>query len=242
MAYTQMPGRDKAENENINALTNGGTDPKKKKKSKVTSETSVNKNATVDGVTGTLKTLKTTTNTEGTTGKSFSSLPKNIQAEAREYRKNNPSTPSKKDVNIRTRFTPNAGKLDSSGPSFSPPKLEANLSNVQPLKEKSVTIAVSKGPGVNASARRNASRSGSMGGASSYTQDKQTVSSAKASKIRTAVNVANQELGDKYSAENITANLNRRGVTNPAAIKRAINKGKKRISANATKIDYDKRN
>jgi hypothetical protein len=40
MAYTQMPGRDKAENENINALTNGGKKKKVKKFNNETKETS----------------------------------------------------------------------------------------------------------------------------------------------------------------------------------------------------------
>ena len=60
--------------------------------------------------------------------------------------------------------------------------------------------------------------------------------------MQTAVNVANSELEDKYSAKNITANLNRRGITNPAAIQKAINKRKTRINANTTTIDYYKKN
>ena len=47
MAYTQMPGRDKAENENINALTNGG---KKKKVKKFNNETK--KTSEIDVVSG----------------------------------------------------------------------------------------------------------------------------------------------------------------------------------------------
>ena len=128
MAYEQIAGRGNLRNSAVDFLTDY-----EKKKPKVTKKTEVNKNATVDGVTGTLKTLTTTTNTPGSTGKPFSSLPKNIQAEAREYRKNNPSTPAKTNVDVKTRFTPNASKLDSSGPAFSQPELKANLSNIEKL-------------------------------------------------------------------------------------------------------------
>lgn len=131
MAYEQISGRENLRNPAVDFLTDY-----EKKKPKITKETKVNSNATVDGVTGTLKTLTTTTDTPGTTGKPFSSLPKNIQAEAREYRRNNPSSPPETDVDVKTRFTPNASKLDSSGPSFSTPELKANLDNVNQLATK----------------------------------------------------------------------------------------------------------
>lgn len=128
MAYAQKFGRENLRNSAVDFLTDY-----EKKKPKVTKETKVNKNATVDGVTGTLKTFTTTTDTPGTTGKPFSSLPKEIQAEAREYRRNNPSTPAKRNVDVKTRFTPNASKLDSSGPVFSQPELKADLSNINKI-------------------------------------------------------------------------------------------------------------
>jgi hypothetical protein len=131
MAYEQISGRENLRNPAVDFLTDY-----EKKKPKITKETKVNSGATVDGVTGTLKTLTTTTDTPGTTGKPFSSLPKNIQAEAREYRKKNPSNPPKTDVDVKTRFTPDASKLDSSGPSFSTPELKANLDNVNQLAAK----------------------------------------------------------------------------------------------------------
>lgn len=237
MAYKQNAGRENLRSSAIDLITDY-----EKKKPEVSKETKVDKNATVDGVTGTLKTLTTTTNTPGTTGKPFSSLPKNIQAEAREYRRKNPSTPSKTDVDVETRFTPNATELQSFGLSFSKPELTANLSNVQPLKNPTVTMAVSRGAGVNATGRRNASGLSGMGKMDSYTQDKKTMSSQKASRIQQNVKVANQELQDKYSEKNIITNLKRRGITNQTVIQNAINKGKNRINANTTTIDYYKRN
>lgn len=237
MAYEQNAGRENLRSSAIDLITDY-----EKKKPKVSKETRVDKNAMVDGVTGTLKTLTTTTNTPGTTGKPFSSLPENIQEAAREYRRKNPNTPGKTDVDVKTRFTPNATELESSGLSFSKPELKANLSNLQSLKNPTVTMAISKGPGVNATGRRNASVLGGTGKMDSYTQDKKTMSSQKASRIQQNVKVANQELQDKYSEKNIITNLKRRGITNQTVIQNAINKGKNRINANTTTIDYYKRN
>tara|TARA_R110001592_G_scaffold63004_3_gene192873 strand:+ start:257 stop:988 length:732 start_codon:yes stop_codon:yes gene_type:complete len=243
MAYTQQFGRPSVESSAINYLTD-------KDKKKTTVKTEVNKNAVNDkGISGTMKTQTTTDTTSGKRS-TPGNLPKKTYAQleaeggnvaaAKAYNasKNTSSTA----VNTKNRFTPNATPIIPYGIETKAPEIKANLSGAAPLKNPTVTMAVSKGPGVNKTGRRNASRAGGMGGASSYTQDKKTMSSEKASNTRTAVNVANSELEDKYSAKNITANLNRRGITNPAAIQKAINKGKARINANTTTIDYYKKN
>ena len=243
MAYTQQFGRPNVESSAINYLTD-------KDKKKTTVKTEVKENAVNDkGLVGTMKTETTTDTTSGKPSIS-GNLPKKtyvqLEAEggdvaaARAF--NASQNASSTVVNTKNRFTPNAAPIKSYGIKTKAPEIKADLSSAVPLKKPDVTIAVSKGPGVNKTERRNASRAGGMGGASSYTQDNKTMSSEKASNIRAAVNVANTELEDKYSAKNITANLNRRGITNPAAIQKAINKGKTRINANTTTIDYYKKN
>ena len=243
MAYTQQFGRPNVESSAINYLTD-------KDKKKTTVKTEVKENAINDkGLAGTMKTQTTTDTTSGRPSVS-GNLPKKTYAQleaeggnvaaAKAYNasKNTSSTV----VNTKNRFTPNAAPIKSYGIETKAPEIKADLSSAAPLKNPTVTMAVSKGPGVNKTERRNASRAGGMGGASSYTQDNKTMSSEKASNTRAAVNVANSELEDKYSAKNITANLNRRGITNPAAIQKAINKGKTRINTNTTTIDYYKKN
>ena len=243
MAYTQQFGRPNVESSAVNYLTD-------KDKKKTTVKTEVKENAVNDkGQVGTMKTQTTTDTTSGRSSVS-SNLPKKTYAQleaeggnvaaAKAY--NASQNVSSTVVNTKNRFTPNAAPIKSYGIETRAPEIEANLSSVVPLKNPEVTMAISRGAGVNKTGRRNASRAGGTGGASSYTQSKQTMSSKKAANMQTAVNVANSELEDKYSAKNITANLNRRGITNPAAIQKAINKGKTRINANTTTIDYYKKN
>ena len=243
MAYNQQFGRPNVKSAAINYLTD-------KDKKKTTVKTKVTENAVNDkGLVGTMKTETTTDTTSGKPSVS-GSLPTKTYAQleaeggdvaaakAFNASKNTSSTVT----NTKNRFTPNAAPIKSYGIGTKAPEIKADLSSAAPLKNPTVTMAVSKGPGVNKTERRNASRAGGMGGASSYTQDNKTMSSEKATNTRAAVNVANSELEDKYSAKNITANLNRRGITNPAAVQKAVNKGKTRIKANTTTIDYDKKN
>ncbi len=243
MAYTQQFGRPNVESSAVNYLTD-------KDKKKTTVKTKVTENAVNDkGLVGTMKTETTTDTTSGRPSVS-GSLPTKTYAQleaeggdvaaakAFNASKNTSSTVT----NTKNRFTPNAAPIKSYGIGTKAPEIKADLSGAAPLKTPEITIAVSKGAGVNKTGRRNASRLSGQGGASSYTQDKKTMSSQKASSVRSGVAVANQELENKYSAKNITANLNRRGITNPAAIQKAINKGKTRINANTTTIDYYKKN
>ena len=243
MAYNQQFGRPNVESSAINYLTD-------KDKKKTTVKTEVNENAVNDkGLVGTMKTETTTDTTSGKPSVS-GNLPKKTYAQleaeggnvaaAKAY--NASQNVSSTVVNTKNRFTPNVVPIKSYGIETRAPEIEANLSGAVPLKNPEVTMAISRGAGVGKTGRRNASRAGGTGGASSYTQSKQTMSSEKASNIRTAVNTANSELENKYSAANITANLNKRNITNPAAIQKAVNKGQERIKANTTKIDYDKKN
>lgn len=154
MAYKQNAGRENLRSSAIDLITDY-----EKKKPKVSKETKVEKNATVDGVTGTLKTLTTTTNTPGTTGAEKPGKPtgptepfRNPALPNQTYQEfidappgspgkpakptKTPDTPGRTSVDVKTRFTPNATKLESSGPSFSKPELKADLSNVQSLSNK----------------------------------------------------------------------------------------------------------
>ena len=243
MAYNQQFGRPNVESSAINYLTD-------KDKKKTTVKTEVNENAVNDkGLVGTMKTETTTDTTSGRPSVS-GNLPKKTYAQleaeggdvaaAKAY--NASQNVSSTVVNTKNRFTPNVVPIKSYGIETRALEIKADLSSAVPLKKPEVTMAISRGAGVGKTGRRNASRAGGMGGAGSYTQDNQTMSSEKASNIRTAVNVANSELENKYSAANITANLNKRNITNPAAIQKAVNKGQERIKANTTKIDYDKKN
>ena len=263
MAYEQQAGRSNVESAAINYLTDGDKKKKKQEGKSTTTTTSVtgvtNPDFPDSKRTGTLYTDTVTTTIDGTSGRPSVSgdLPKKTYAQleaeggdvaaAKAYNASkNISTPGSSNSVSTNRFKPDdipaVAKMKPYGIKTQTILPTAPVIPSIPLKKPDVTIAVSRGAGVNKTVRRNASRLGGQGGASSYTQDKKTVSSEKASSIQKGVAVANQELENKYSAKNITANLNKRGVTNPAAIQRAINKGKTRINANTTTIDYYKKN
>lgn len=239
------------------------TDPKKKKKPKGTSTTATTsvkgtdpnmpgsrRKGTIftdtvttvyDGTTGTKKPAKPTGPTQpfnnpavpGQTYQEFMDAPFGSLGKPAKT----PDTPGRTSVTSSTRFVPDPlampVTLDSYGPNhkFDMPKGEP-IEGAKPFSDL-VTMKISKGPGVLGTERRMASILNSAGGLTEHTMDETVVTRDEKSRIQMGVNLANQDLRDRYNPENIK----KEWAGNPKGMANALANAKERIAANLVTID-----
>lgn len=147
-----------------------------------------------------------------------------------------PNTPGRTSVTSSTRFLADplsSVTLKPYGPDhkFDMPKGKP-IEGVKPFSDL-VTMKISKGPGVLGTERRKASILNSAGALTEHTMDETVVTRDERSRMETSVNLANQNLRDRYDPENIK----KEWAGNPKGMANALANAKERIAANLITID-----